>query len=116
MSTHIGHSTRLAPRKLTVAAQRAGQYGIDNFIETNGASTVSVKLATPQLIDDNPLETGRAARRPPLLPSFSAALQHFPPTDPTHRTRIGSRPSHARGGSGDTLTWDLDLMMQQMNH
>lgn len=57
-----------------------------------------------------------AAWRSPLLPSFSAALQHFPPSVPDLRTRIGSHPRYARSRSGDTLTWGLDLMMQQMNH
>lgn len=59
---------------------------------------------------------GLAARRPSLLPSFSSVSQGFPPTAPALRTRIGSHPRYVRSRSGDTLTWGLDLMMQQMNH
>lgn len=35
---------------------------------------------------------------------------------PALRTRIGGHACYARGRFSDTLTWDLDLMIQQMNH
>lgn len=46
-----------------------------------------------------------AACRPPLLPSFAAVSQDFPPTAPAVRTRTGRCVSYTRGRPGDTLTW-----------
>lgn len=57
-----------------------------------------------------------AACRPPLLPWFSAALQDFPTDIRAVPTCVGCNARCARGRSVDTLTWGLDLMMQQMNH
>lgn len=62
-------------------------YGNDNFIETNLTAIVSVNLAFLQVVDDIFIETGHlAAWRPPLLLSFSAASQDFPPVVAAVRT------------------------------
>lgn len=55
-------------------------YGNDNFIETNGTTTVSMNLAISLVAADNKTETGQPP--PPPLPLFLFALQHFPPTVP----------------------------------
>lgn len=54
--------------------------------------------------------------RPSLLPSLSAAVQDFPPAVLVVQTRAACDDGYIRGHSVDTLTWGLDLMMQQMNH
>lgn len=54
--------------------------------------------------------------QPALLRSSSAAMQDFSPTVPTGQARAACGNYYLRGHSGDTLTWDLDLVMQQMNH
>jgi hypothetical protein len=43
-------------------------------------------------------------------------MQDFRTAIRTARTRVGCNACYARGRFGDTLTWGLDLMMQQMNH
>jgi len=40
---------------------------------------------------------------PPLLPSFSAAVQDFPPAIPAVQTRAAFGDGYVRGHSGDTL-------------
>ena len=47
--------------------------------------------------------------RSPLLPSFSAAVQDFPPAVPAVRTRVGCNDGYIGGHSNDTLTWGLDF-------
>lgn len=52
----------------------------------------------------------------PLIPLCSLVAQAFPVADTAMRSRILRLPDELRGRSGDTLTWDLDLVIQQMNH
>ena len=98
------------PLEALCAGWRTGEGSEINCKTTCGSSIVVVarkaldlmklaranQLPISHIMSGEPLHiasyesTPLAACRPPLLPSFSAALQHFPPTAPALRTRIGS--------------------------